>query len=104
MSPCALAMQEEKENGCEVIWERVQAADGDGIWNRPDQNNNMAKNVSINKHDSNWKNSGGSPSHDMFFAQTIEWCFMFNDEVIGKWCYFKWMDYSAVVFFPELDH
>ena len=47
MSPCALAMQEEKENGCEVIWERVQAADGDGIWNRPDQNNNMAKTVSI---------------------------------------------------------
>ena len=63
---------------------------------------NWKGDVSINKHDSNWKNSGGSPSHDMFFAQTIEWCFMFNDEVIGKWCYSKWMDYSAVVFFLNL--
>ena len=61
MSCCALTMQEEKENGCEVIWDRVQAAP----WRWDAGNGNavesgVIKTTTTNKHHSNWKKSGSS--------------------------------------------
>lgn len=64
------------------------------------------KTTTTNKHDSIWKNSGGSPNHDMFFAKqihlhTIEWCFY-----VKSWSHWEMMLFQVngllycCVYFP----
>ena len=81
MSCCALTMQEEKEHGCEVIWDRVQAAP----W-RWDAGNGMKLNPAWSKQQQTNTIQTGKDRVVLIFIpfflaeqirlHTIEWCYI----------------------------